>query len=95
MQVVEVEQTPPEQVPPSQELPHVPQSVLDVWRSRQPSAQLVRLPHELPAVQTPFTHESELGQTKPQSPQLLVEVLRLTQTPLQLVSGLVQLLVVP
>src|SRR5580693_8285020 len=41
VQADDVEHTPAEQVPPSQELPQVPQSVLEIWRSWQPSEQLV------------------------------------------------------
>jgi hypothetical protein len=37
----ELEQTPSEQVPPSHELPHSPQSVLEVGRYWQPSEHIV------------------------------------------------------
>ncbi len=58
-----VEQTPLEQVPVPHEFPHVPQSVFEVRRFWQPSAQLVRLPHVLTTVQLPPTQESPVGQT--------------------------------
>jgi hypothetical protein len=50
---------------------------------------------ELLSEQTPLTHDSPLGQAKPQSPQFVADVLRFTQAPLQLVYGVVQDVVVP
>jgi hypothetical protein len=56
VQAEEVAHTPAEQTPPSHELPQEPQSVLEVWRSWQPSEQLVfGLVHVFVVEQTPLT----------------------------------------
>ncbi len=89
--------TPLEQVPPSQELPQAPQSVLEIDRFWQPSVGHIVSPlgHVVALVHAPSTHESPLGHTRPQSPQFVSDDSRFTQLPLQSVSGLVQLVEPP
>jgi hypothetical protein len=67
-------------------LPHIPQSVNDVWRSSQPSVHRVK-PLSQVVTHSPMEQVTEdafaVGQTNPQKPQLAGSVLRFAQPPLQ------------